>query len=198
MIFKERFDYCIVDEASQITLPLCIGPILRARYFVLVGDQFQLPPIVLNPQLKQAYPVVSLFEFLSDEYPHRVLKLKTQYRMNEEIMYLSSNLFYDGVLQCGNEIIRKQRCEMIQNCCNKPDVCYFCFANERNVAFLNTNGHCAELRLGDLIKNETECDIVSKLVFGLINGNESIIVPSDIGIITPYKVFALFHLFLMF
>lgn len=43
---RKRFDYCIVDEASQITLPVCVGPLQYADRFVLVGDQYQLPPIV--------------------------------------------------------------------------------------------------------------------------------------------------------
>jgi len=45
---KRKFDYCIVDEASQITLPICLGPIRFARVFILVGDQYQLPPVVCN------------------------------------------------------------------------------------------------------------------------------------------------------
>ena len=41
-IFNTRtFDYCIVDEASQITLPVCLGPIRMAKTFILVGDHYQ-------------------------------------------------------------------------------------------------------------------------------------------------------------
>jgi DNA replication ATP-dependent helicase Dna2 len=43
---RRKFDYCIVDEASQITLPTCLGPLRFADTFVLVGDHFQLPPLV--------------------------------------------------------------------------------------------------------------------------------------------------------
>ena len=43
---KRRFDYCIVDEASQVTLPVCLGPLQYADVFVLVGDHYQLPPLV--------------------------------------------------------------------------------------------------------------------------------------------------------
>lgn len=46
LFFRRRFDYCIVDEASQVTLPTCVGPLRCADKFVLVGDHFQLPPIV--------------------------------------------------------------------------------------------------------------------------------------------------------
>lgn len=43
---KRRFDVCIVDEASQVTLPTCLGPLRFAERFVLVGDHYQLPPLV--------------------------------------------------------------------------------------------------------------------------------------------------------
>jgi hypothetical protein len=46
LFLRRKFDYCIVDEASQITLPTCLGPLRLADTFVLVGDHFQLPPIV--------------------------------------------------------------------------------------------------------------------------------------------------------
>lgn len=46
-LFSRRtFKYCIVDEASQITLPTCLGPLRFADKFILVGDHFQLPPLV--------------------------------------------------------------------------------------------------------------------------------------------------------
>jgi superfamily I DNA and/or RNA helicase len=46
-LFSRRtFDYCIVDEASQITLPTCIGPLRSADKFILFGDHDQLPPLV--------------------------------------------------------------------------------------------------------------------------------------------------------
>ena len=48
-LFSQRsFDYCILDEASQITLPVSLGPLRHARVFVLVGDHYQLPPLVQN------------------------------------------------------------------------------------------------------------------------------------------------------
>ena len=35
-----KFDYCIIDEASQITEPLAIGPIMTAQRFVMIGDYY--------------------------------------------------------------------------------------------------------------------------------------------------------------
>lgn len=37
-----EFDYCIIDEASQINLPICLGPLFCAKTFVLVGDHYQV------------------------------------------------------------------------------------------------------------------------------------------------------------
>lgn len=52
-IFKLRnFDICIVDEASQINQIACLGPLFFARKFILVGDDKQLPPLVLNTEAR--------------------------------------------------------------------------------------------------------------------------------------------------
>ncbi|KAL2021260.1 hypothetical protein VTK56DRAFT_7339 [Thermocarpiscus australiensis] len=106
-IFNERtFDYCIVDEASQITLPICLGPIRMARTFVLVGDHNQLPPLVQNEEARQGGLDVSLFKLLSDTHPESVVNLEHQYRMSEDIMTLSNTLIYQGRLKCGTEALR--------------------------------------------------------------------------------------------
>jgi DNA replication ATP-dependent helicase Dna2 len=52
-IFSRRtFDYCIVDEASQLTLPVSLGPLRCAAVFVLVGDHYQLPPLVRDSEAR--------------------------------------------------------------------------------------------------------------------------------------------------
>ncbi|KAJ5935398.1 hypothetical protein N7466_004945 [Penicillium verhagenii] len=101
-IFNQRiFDYCIVDEASQITLPVCVGPIRMARCFVLVGDHYQLPPLVQSKAAAEGGLDVSLFKLLSDSQPDSVVNLEHQYRMCEDVMLLSNTLIYSGRLKCG-------------------------------------------------------------------------------------------------
>ena len=69
-MLKERvWDMCIVDEAGQITLPTCIGPLLRARAFTLVGDHYQLPPLVRNKAAAAAGLATSLFRQLCEAHP---------------------------------------------------------------------------------------------------------------------------------
>ena len=105
-VFNERvFDYCIVDEASQITLPVCLGPIRMAKTFVLVGDHNQLPPLVQNAEAREGGLDISLFKLLSDRHPESVVNLEHQYRMCDDIMALSNMLIYDGLLKCGNESV---------------------------------------------------------------------------------------------
>jgi len=52
-VFSRRvFDVCIVDEASQVLQPACLGPLLASRRFVLVGDPLQLPPVVQSREAR--------------------------------------------------------------------------------------------------------------------------------------------------
>ncbi|RMZ80284.1 hypothetical protein DV738_g2822, partial [Chaetothyriales sp. CBS 135597] len=105
-LFNARtFDYCIVDEASQITLPVCLGPIRHARTFILVGDHYQLPPLVQNKEAQAGGLNVSLFKLLSDAHPESVVNLEHQYRMAEDIQILSSTLVYGGRLKCGTDSV---------------------------------------------------------------------------------------------
>lgn len=105
-IFNTRvFDYCIVDEASQITLPVCLGPIRMAKTFILVGDHYQLPPLVQNRDAVEGGLDISLFKLLCDYHPASVVNLEHQYRMCEEIMLLSNTLIYSGQLKCGTAAV---------------------------------------------------------------------------------------------
>ena len=108
-IFNARiFDYCIVDEASQITLPVCLGPIRMARAFVLVGDHYQLPPLVQNREAAEGGLDVSLFRLLSERQPGAVVGLEHQYRMAEDVMLLSNELVYGGRLKCGTQAVARR------------------------------------------------------------------------------------------
>lgn len=80
-IFSQlHFDYCVVDEASQALLTICIGPLLKADKFILVGDKEQLPPVVVNKEAKKGGMDVSLFEYLDSK--EGSIELVYQYRMN--------------------------------------------------------------------------------------------------------------------
>ena len=92
---RRAFEMAIVDEAGQLTEPLTLGLILRARRFILIGDDRQLPPVVRSRDLAH-----SMFERLKNA-TQNVTLLETQYRMHPDIMEVSNRLFYDGRLRAG-------------------------------------------------------------------------------------------------
>jgi DNA replication ATP-dependent helicase Dna2 len=105
---KRTFDYCIVDEASQVTLPTIIGPLRFAKTFVLVGDHHQLPPVVRSTAAFEGGLDISLFKYLCQAHPAAVVNLTHQYRMNRDVMRLSNLLVYDGQLVCGNDEVARR------------------------------------------------------------------------------------------
>ncbi|KFY14667.1 hypothetical protein V492_02475 [Pseudogymnoascus sp. VKM F-4246] len=210
-IFSERtFDYCIVDEASQITLPVCLGPIRMARTFILVGDHNQLPPLVQNEAARTGGLDVSLFKLLSDAHPAAVVNLEHQYRMCAEVMALSNELIYSGRLKCGTPEIAA-RSISIPNMANlqthhfSPSTMSragktICAAPARGqcwirdlldpetkACFVNTDTLVPRPReeaKGNRIVNPTEATVCSQLVQALL----SVGVPgTEIGVMTHYR-----------
>ena len=45
---RRKFDFCIIDESTQVLQPTILRPLFSASKFVLVGDPEQLPPIARN------------------------------------------------------------------------------------------------------------------------------------------------------
>lgn len=87
------FDLLVVDEAGQV--PLYFWPFIQrmARRVVLVGDQYQLPPVLTCKHLE--LPADNVFSFCIDK---ETPMLETQYRMRDEIQGWSSEKFYKGLL----------------------------------------------------------------------------------------------------
>lgn len=210
-LFNERvFDYCIVDEASQITLPVCLGPIRMARAFVLVGDHYQLPPLVQNKEALDGGLDVSLFKLLSDMHPSAVATLHHQYRMCEEIMSISNALIYNGLLVCGSEKIAKQRLELspfdalsqlhkhspsaltAENACHSSASasCWLAQAlspSASPVIFLNTDSlsqSSLEMVKGSRLTNPVEASLTVQTVRALLLAG---VEPTALGVITLYR-----------
>lgn len=71
-----KFDFCIMDEASQISEPLAVGPILLAQKFVMIGDYYQLNPLVKSSLAEKKGMGLSLFERLCKIHPTSATVLK--------------------------------------------------------------------------------------------------------------------------
>ncbi|KAL9604492.1 MAG: hypothetical protein Q9219_000457 [cf. Caloplaca sp. 3 TL-2023] len=213
-IFNQKiFDYCIVDEASQITLPVCLGPIRMARTFVLVGDHNQLPPLVQNKEAREGGLDVSLFKILSDNHPGSVVNLEHQYRMCEEIMTLSNTLIYNDRLKCGNSAVaqrsvRVPRMEALKQHHHTPNTLLSANLNPKTVCLNPARAQCwirdlldpsmkacfantdsilplsRESETGSRIVNTCEATLCTEIVQSLLTTG----VPAkDIGVITMYR-----------
>ena len=112
LLASRRFDAAIVDEAGQMTEPVCIGPLLAARRFVLVGDMYQLPPLVSDSAARRDGMGVSLFARLAEAQPTAVSRLSVQYRMSEPIMRICNALVYGGLLSCGTDSVATAKLEL--------------------------------------------------------------------------------------
>lgn len=96
----DRFDYAIVDEASMNLLPKTAAAAAAAERLILVGDHFQLPPIVTLPYYAAKPPFTrSLFEHIATTRSDLVSLLNRQYRSVPGIMAWSNETFYDGSLK---------------------------------------------------------------------------------------------------
>lgn len=210
-VFNERtFDYCIVDEASQITLPVCLGPIRLARTFILVGDHYQLPPLVQNEEARVGGLDISLFKHLSDEHPTSVVNLEHQYRMCEDVMALSNNLIYSGRLKCGTPAVAARSINIPRMAAldrhhfspstmsrSQNSICTgsrlgSCWVRDlmdpgAKCRFLNTDPLLPlsrEESKGNRIVNHTEARIVTQLVESLLTVG---VAAEEIGVMTHYR-----------
>ena len=88
-----KVDLLVIDEAGQV--PIYFWPFIQrlAKRVVLVGDQFQLPPVLASKHAELPFDNV-FSSVIKDETP----MLEIQYRMRREIQAWSSEKFYRGRL----------------------------------------------------------------------------------------------------
>ncbi|GMM38514.1 bifunctional ATP-dependent DNA helicase/ssDNA endodeoxyribonuclease [Saccharomycopsis crataegensis] len=197
-VFNTRkFDYCIIDEASQVAMPVCIGPIRFCDRFILVGDHYQLPPLITAPSARKGLSK-SLFRMLSEDFPDSVGELAHQYRMCEDIMLLSNTLIYNGRLKCGSNLVSRQRLkiprpEQLQQHITKENIRpehdwikNIVFKETNRVIFLNhdTISDAKERTLGDKVDNPVEGVLIYEIVESLLACG---VHESSIGVMSLYR-----------
>jgi len=178
---RQRFDRVVIDEAGQLDEPATLGVLALAPRFVLGGDHLQLPPVVqgTSGETDAQYSLErSLFERLeSTADPFCMSRLRTQYRMCEEIQEVPSRLFYNGTLKPAPGVAhRRLRISpglsenAWMNRALDPDL---------PVVFLDVKGANAGRARPE------EAMVAAKVVEGLIACG---IPGQEIGVITPYRV----------
>ncbi|KAI9912360.1 hypothetical protein PsorP6_005929 [Peronosclerospora sorghi] len=191
-----RFDFCIVDEASQITQPIVLGALRCADTFVLVGDQYQLPPLVTNVRARTDGMDVSLFRRLVEASPDATQHLSYQYRMNRDIMTLANRLVYSGQLKCGSKQVASNYLQLDwkrDECTHKRNTwASDVLRSRQGVVFLDTDAmgetvlerSCTAGNGRKRMENFVEAQVVAAVVelFVLLS-----VSASEIAILAPFR-----------
>lgn len=170
-----KYQTVVIDEAGQALEPACWIPILKAQKVVLAGDHCQLPPTIKSEAAAKSGLSKTLLEKCVDLYPQAVTLLEEQYRMNEQIMGYSSQVFYKNLLKAHASVAKRRL-----------------FAEDKPVVFIDTAGCGFDEKIeGTSATNPEEAGLLLKHLSQFMTEwasktktpNE---VPS-VAIISPYK-----------
>ena len=192
-------DCCVMDEAGQITQLAAIGAILHARSCVLVGDDNQLPPLVVSAEAQKRGMDVSLFKRLMEAHPTAVSRLCDQYRMNDDIMSLCNHLIYSNAMKCGDPSIARARISLSygsREVINRSHWLHFAIQPNPAVLMIDTDGLTAGRVLAAVgaagckssegrVVNRSEAAVVCSLLRTLMQA--SVDLQQQVGVISPYK-----------
>ncbi|HUM25967.1 MAG TPA: AAA domain-containing protein, partial [Anaerolineales bacterium] len=174
----KTFDWCIMDEASQSTEPSAWIPLQFAHRIVLAGDHCQLPPTVLSPEAARGGLNISLMErLLERDAPRKMLSV--QYRMHQDIMSFSSDIFYEGNLQADGAV-RTALLADLPHVTSSP-------LTTTPIHFIDTAGASYDEEPepdGESRLNPLEADLVMKKVNELLEHGLSL---EHIAVISPYS-----------
>ena len=166
---KAPFVVGLADQRPECMIPLVMG----CKQAVLVGDHQQLGPVIMNKKASRAGLSQSLFERLV-VLGNRPIRLQVQYRMHPCLSEFPSNMFYEGTLQNGVTAPERLR--------KNVD---FPWPVADTPMFFHQNLGTEEISSsGTSFLNRTEASNVEKMVTKFFKSG---VLPSQIGVITPYE-----------
>ncbi len=169
-----RFSTVFIDEAAQALEPACWIPVLKAERVIMAGDHLQLPPTIKDYDAAKKGLAETLMEKCINRRPENAAMLRTQYRMQEEIMSFSNEKFYEGKL-IAHESVRFRRW--------LPELAPLLFVDTAGAGFAE-----AAEKEGSSTFNKEEAEMLLKLVMQDIDKwKENGAISANIGIISPYK-----------
>ncbi|GAB1462305.1 DEAD/DEAH box helicase [Pedobacter sp.] len=164
-----NFDVAIIDEASQLSIPLSIAAMCRTGKYIFVGDHKQLDPIIPKKSNNEMF-AESIFGRLARIYPNEINLLNTSYRLNESLIKIPNALFYNNLLH--SDLTTRQ--DNTQYQCNYHS------------QILNNDSHTLVLHnvFDAQGRSPFEAKLVAELVADLLNNGVNI---KEIGIMSPYR-----------
>ncbi|WP_455632524.1 AAA domain-containing protein [Parabacteroides sp.] len=104
VMMNRHFTTLFIDEAAQALEAACWIAIGKADRVILAGDHHQLPPTIKCIEAEREGLGRTLMQKIAHAKPETVSLLKIQYRMHEDIMSFSSQLFYHNALESAPEV----------------------------------------------------------------------------------------------
>ncbi|AEA47411.1 DEAD/DEAH box helicase [Archaeoglobus veneficus] len=164
----QDFDIVFIDEASQALISAALLGMERGRKYVLVGDPYQLPPVLSTDA--SAY---SAFNFFHD-WARRAIWLRNHYRSNSEIIGFVAKHVY------GHRIRPHESCKNVKLEIIPEGKFAEIIDPGRPIVFVSACGR--EEGKGSKL-NEVEARVVVEICRELVSNGVNV---EDIGIITPY------------
>jgi DNA replication ATP-dependent helicase Dna2 len=165
-----QFDYVIMDEAAQMSIPLALPAIMRGRRLIFVGDHQQLDPIV--PQnTGNIFFDCSIFKRLVDLYPRDITLLDQSYRLNDSLIRIPNLLFY------GNRISAAHDQE-------QPYIRFTCTAAPQIVIHPSNELLVVHHEFDSLGRSPSEANLTAGIVSDLLRNDVPV---TEIGIMSPYR-----------
>lgn len=164
-----KFDVVIIDEASQLSIPLSIAAMCRTNKYIFVGDHKQLDPIIPKDSNNEMF-AESIFSRLARIYPSEINLLNTSYRLNETLIKIPNTLFYENRLHSHSTTNVDNT---IYQCNHHPQV-----LNNDSHILLQHNVFDAQGR------SPHEAKLTAELISDLIKNGINL---KDIGVMSPYR-----------
>jgi DNA replication ATP-dependent helicase Dna2 len=165
-----EFDIALIDEAAQMSIPMAVSVMSKTDKFIFVGDHRQLDPI-MPARTGLSMFTHSIFRTLAGKYNDEMSLLKISYRLNENLIRIPNELFYnnalisDSSLPIHNEHLESKLYDKVLN------------SEDSKVLYLHKE-------FDSQGRSPYEAKIVAGLVKDLLSNGVDF---RDIGILTPYR-----------
>ncbi len=169
---QHEFDTIVFDEASQVTIPLALMAMRRGKRFIFIGDQRQLPPVLLSRSVLDKHKH-SVFSRLTGPAASHLVMLEETYRMNRWLSAWPSRTYYNGALRSAgpNRDRRLRLTRVTPRFAEALD-------GAHPAVFIATPDTNAR------VKNWQEAMLVADLCQAAVDGGLTL---ADIGVVTPYR-----------
>jgi hypothetical protein len=176
------FDTVIIDEASQIAVPMGLLGMLNATKWVVVGDHNQLRPVIKTASTSDGSPPedASLFAFLRNRYDNERW-LKHHYRSHEDVIGFAQTHVYNNRITVADSCPHGSQTQINDTYTTRGTA----VTDGPPVTVVDVDGEQEWRKQFSGTVNSTEVTAVTEIVSALIDTQT--VDAAELGVITPYR-----------